>query len=566
MARWPARWRPARRPAAGGSGASPISCNRCIAVVGAIAGLLMLTWGLAAQAGPNLQSFPQVLSPVLPYDVNAVAVEQQMRQVHPRNGGEYSAADADLVISAQRQFDILAWQAFLALNWPQKAWNKPAVNLNERDGSPLWSYWVPIEKIFDPGGAPPEFPWNPEKGHQEMVSKGVAASMPPKAAWRQSASANDNFQAFSGPLVDQNGKWVRYEALVNPEEFEYIFKNTLYSLDGQIAFSQRDVEHNEVDFPVNQKSRHGAIEIKLAWKELGADDDRSRFYTTTVRVRASGPPGTSQEWRPITAGLVGMHIAMHTQSSPQWIWSTFEQIDNVRRNPLQHGGMSHANFMNPDLPYAPVNVLPLKNGGCKDGMNCGSWYENLTTTPVQVARISVPTQPGLNELDAKIAAETQALNAEVQALLREIGSVFQYYELIGTQWPVHKFAPGFAGGQGSAPQSISNKLPGDVVPVFLINTAMETYFQKGPQNAGCLEQDDRLNDNCVADTTQVVGTESCAGCHYSAGICIGYRRAADGTKVPIYGISDHSGRTGHANFSWMLQIETAKQAQGAATH
>ena len=291
MARWPARWRLARRPAAGDSGASPISCNRCIAVVGAIAGLLMLAWGLAAQAGPNLQSFPQVLSPALPYDVNAVAVEQQMRQVHPRNGGEYSAADADLVISAQRQFDILAWQAFLALNWPQKAWNEPAVNLNERDGSPLWSYWVPIEKIFDPSGAPPEFPWNPEKGHQEMVSKGVAASMPPKAAWRQSASANDNFQAFSGPLVDQNGKWVRYEALVNPEEFEYIFKNTLYSLDGQIAFSQRDVEHNEVDFPVNQKSRHGAIEIKLAWKELGADDDRSRFYTTTVRVRALRAPG-----------------------------------------------------------------------------------------------------------------------------------------------------------------------------------------------------------------------------------------------------------------------------------
>jgi hypothetical protein len=224
-----------------------------------------------------------------------------------------------------------------------------------------------------------------------------------------------------------------------------------------------------------------------------------------------------------------------------------------------------------ELKNVPVNELPRKNGNCTDGSNCQTWYETLTTTPVQVERIQVPTQPGLNPLDAKLANEASALNAEVQAILRKHKSVFQYYELIGTQWPVHPNAPAFAGGQGSAPESITNKTPGDVVPVFLVNTTMETYFQKGNQAAGCLEQDNRLTDNCQTDSTPVVGTESCAGCHYSAGIASGYKRGVDGTpimlngvKTPVYGESAHFGKSAHGDFSWLLQIETSYQNVGGA--
>lgn len=518
-------------------------------------------------ADTKLRPFPSVLSPRLPYDVDEATVGRLMALVHPKNGGQYSSEDADRVIVAQREFDILSWQAFLALNWPQQAWNAPMSSITDKNGAPLWSYWVPMEKIFLPNGAKPEYPWNPEKEHQAMAATGLLAMMI-KAAWRQSASSDDNFQAFSGPLVDQNGKWVRYEALVDPEEFDYIYTNKLYSLDGQIAFSERDIDNNDVAFPLNiGTNKHGAIEIKLAWKELGPNDDPSRFYTTKVRVQISGTG--APQIQTINAGLVGMHIAMRTRSSPEWIWATFEQIDNVRQNPLERGGMSHANFMNPNLSNAPVNVLPAKNADCGTG-GCQTWYENLTTVPVQVARVNVPVQPGLNPLDGKISDEVSALNSQVQALLHKNNSVFQYYELIGTQWPVHRNAPAYAGGQGTAPESITNKIPGDIVPVFLVNTTMETYFQLGKQNAGCLEQDDRLPNNCVADDTQVIGTESCAGCHYSAGICTGYKRdlngniltTSNGVKTPIYGINGHFGKSGHGNFSWMLQIETGKQNLG----
>jgi hypothetical protein len=42
---------------------------------------------------------------------------------------------------------------------------------------------------------------------------------------------------------------------------------------------------------------------------------------------------TSEPTPAQTLGLIGMHIAMRTRSSPQWIWATFEQIDNTRLDP-----------------------------------------------------------------------------------------------------------------------------------------------------------------------------------------------------------------------------------------
>jgi hypothetical protein len=100
-------------------------------------------------------------------------------------------------------------------------------------------------------------------------------------------------------------------------------------------------------------------------------------------------------------------------------------------------------------------------------------------------------------------------------------------------------------------------MPGNVIPVFLVNTTMETYFQKGIQPAGPLEQDDRLAPGYPPiDCTPVFGTESCNGCHYSAGSNLGFRTdPATGARTPIFGINGHFGKTGSANYSWLLQIE-----------
>jgi hypothetical protein len=34
----------------------------------------------------------------------------------------------------------------------------------------------------------------------------------------------------------------------------------------------------------------------------------------------------------LQVGLVGMHIAHHTERHTDWIWSSFEQVDDVVKN------------------------------------------------------------------------------------------------------------------------------------------------------------------------------------------------------------------------------------------
>jgi hypothetical protein len=213
---------------------------------------------------------------------------------------------------------------------------------------------------------------------------------------------------------------------------------------------------------------------------------------------------------------------------------------------------SRPSLANPDDPEALIgaNVLPETNATC-GGSPVSDWDESKPMRPVEVLRL-VPPPPG-----------AERVNREAQAFLGSKGSPLRYYELIGTQWPKHPLSPAVPGGQGSAPESVSRKMPGEVVPVYLVNSTMETYFQKGFQQAGPLEQDNRLAPQFSTDTTMVFGTESCVGCHYSAGICIGFKkdlygnlaRDAKGNKIPIFGENSSDGLSGSANFSWMLQLE-----------
>ena len=507
----------------------------------------------------SLRRLPTPLSSDLPFDVDIPKVRELDKE--------------GKIAVAQREFDILAWQAFIALNWPADTAGKPMSAFDDKSPR-IWSFWRPAGKIFQTDGSPPD-PWT---GTNSTANYTLSKT---KAAWRQdTTSADENLQAFSGPLVDQNGNWVRYEVLVNKEEFNYIvnpdrrtnsvsypdprIQHELYNLEGQAAFSQKE-DDNQIAFPVDDAAngKHGAMEIKLAWKKLEANDDPKRFYVAHIRVNVAEPTPAGQT-KPTTkdfdAGLVGMHIAMHTQSSPEWIWATFEQIDNVRVNYDAAGRPVRPNFYDPDH-FHPLNVLPAKNAvpdpvtGLRiaaDPANASTWIESETRTPVQVARIPLPTQGGLNSMDAELAEGAADLNTQVESLFAEQKSAFQYYKLIGTQWPVHPNAPAFAGGAGSAPESIRFKTPGYVVPVFLVNTTMETYFQLGLQPAGPLEQDDRLaGGSAPIDATPVYGTESCVGCHYSAGMCLGFKQ----DNSAIYGENNHFGATGGANFSWLLQIE-----------
>ena len=72
---------------------------------------------------------------------------------------------------------------------------------------------------------------------------------------------------------------------------------------------------------------------------------------------------------------------------------------------------------------------------------------------------------------------TQQLNAQWQAKLRAVGSVFANYMLIGTQWG------------GNVEPTFPPPGPPDVVPTYLSNSVLETFLQtsfdpKVPFNTG----------------------------------------------------------------------------------
>jgi len=115
---------------------------------------------------------------------------------------------------------------------------------------------------------------------------------------------------------------------------------------------------------------------------------------------------------------------------------------------------------------------------------------------------------------------------EAEAALAKAGSPLQYYQLIDTQWPTDPAATPTPWNAG-LPSAITNKPGGNPTPVYLTNITMETYFQKGVQPA--CQQEELPNLTCppapnppprtpVVDTTPVFATESCMGCHSSAGI------------------------------------------------
>ena len=104
------------------------------------------------------------------------------------------------------------------------------------------------------------------------------------------------------------------------------------------------------------------MEVKVAWRELTDQDDHTRYYVREALI--AGEDGYN--YTIATMGLVGLHIMQKTATFPQWIWSTFEHIDNVSG--------SHPSFNNGtnDPPSLIVDNQP-----------AGYNYEpNGVTTPI----------------------------------------------------------------------------------------------------------------------------------------------------------------------------------------
>jgi hypothetical protein len=380
----------------------------------------------------------------------------------------------------QRDFDVYSWNTFLALNWPADTSDKgtPPCNLQNgvaRDcnkplpagdyGPTVWETFKPDWAVFrgNAQGAIAPAGWNcpldPLPGCDSMESLDAAAAGMPvlRMIIKDGNTAQEFLQAGTfAPLIDQNNALVRYEMRMNEDEFNAINAGKLWDSNNQTG----DIDMQPVGSNTNKT--FGPMEVKAAWRILTASDDAERFHSRSVQVAWPNPAQKGKYLcKQYTMGLVGLHIAHKSANAPQWIWSTFEQVDN-------YSGPKPS-FTNVSCPVTtcPPNAQPTAPSG--------GWSGNPTIQ--QQPPTQVVVAPGTA---AMVLPDAAKLNAEVQQKLAAMGSVWQYYALVSTQWP----SVPFINGKPAAvlkKATLGNQGAGQI-PHVLANSTMETYLM-GPSDA-----------------------------------------------------------------------------------
>ncbi len=474
---------------------------------------------------------PVEFSSEIPVDVDP-ALQEKLK----KEGDIYQLNEA---------FNEHSWKSLVAIFWPMDKDGKPKEKFND-EGKSTWLTWKEAFQVYRADGGIPA-PWGskrtggglglPEAIFNEEDTRLVLSSFTPTHINRSKNIADETDQAFAGELFDQNGNVVVYEVLMNRPEFDYVVSNRLYNINGQIEFTKKDSLAN---FPAGdyQKKKDGAIEIKFAWKILEKGDDKDRYYKS--RGYIINPKTKKLERKDL--GMIGFHISQKTPTGKQWVWSTFEQIDNLDQNVIMKDGKKtiiHPSLTNPECETCPVNV-DVTNGGTTYAFNTNVhsnfWTISGDKTNRYFAENNVMKTQAKRMID--IPVRVQEINKRMQAYFRSQKSVWQYYQLIDTQYPLDQnAAPG--SHQESTyhlPQSVANKPGGNPNLTFLTNISMETFFQGGNQSASNF-----MEANPKSDIT-VFGTESCMGCHSSAGIYNGI--SSNGTFT--------QGDQLTGDFSWLL--------------
>ena len=331
----------------------------------------------------------------------------------------------------QNFVDIYSWNLFLALNWPASQANcvadtsKSIVNVKSGDGTyVVWQTYMPGENVFVNPGTQSPASWcsgndlaaGPER-IMDNESKAVAAAKQLGGHFLKIAEpGGDVLQASGDVVTDQSGRWLRYEKLMNKVEYDYIVPERWNAVQLQAMAD------------ANQPIRlpQGSIEIKAAWKVLTAAEVSGNTYFTTQAIVCNTPDGqrTPCNEKPVTLGLVGLHLVQQTSDGGTMFWSTFEHKanDTVFFNP------NSTSPVNTDFAQKPFVEL---DPSCKP-----------LNQPTQIKRVTpIPASPDLNQYYQQLLA----------------GSVFANYQLVSTQWSTG-FGPSFT-------------------PPNVANITLETYVQ-----------------------------------------------------------------------------------------
>jgi hypothetical protein len=441
-------------------------------------------------------------------------------------------------LSQQIGADCLAWQEFIYLNWQADPNNPGNPNLNapaSSFGTPgdtsatVWESYLDASAVFNPP-TNVRVAWDARRPAIKSLSRLSEVG-------GTSIQISSTQEASGGWLTDQRGGLTYYDIKMNQDEYQFITTNIFNGSDltthaGQLACaSQAGTNgHGGFNLPAGAGAGNtdtdctgrtvaygqniGAIEIKAAWVALPADGSLNYRYKTAI-AQLTDPNGNVTQ---ATVGLVGLHIIHKYPGAAQFVWATFEQIDN---SPDDNNGGT------PTWPMLPANANQKPSPGYT--------FSNPSCTPSQdpvyqcqrnlqpTSPCPAPPTPGCQPYTAPmqvtrltpVESVANSVTGYVWGLLPAV-SVFNYYRLIDVQWP-NSPSP-------VPPQSLTPLSGGDIQPPdamrIMANTALETYVQN---SASCMD----CHQN--ANIAQPSPSLSAAGVRPVRRVVIAPRRAATAT-------------------------------------
>jgi hypothetical protein len=373
-------------------------------------------------------------------------------------------------------FDVFSWQTFIALCWPVKSGER-GVPLNPNDPNTLlkstnttpavWTSYKDQWDLFGQGSNPPSA-WNSWTNPVNLCLNQQVNHVFGTA--KSDMLPGEGDESLSVPLIDQRKNYALYEIRYNEVQYNFIVNNSLYF--SKNLYNYQKAHGGAVTMPSSNPTTQGSILIKAAWKHLTAQDDLSRYYVIDELVYDPVTQKCTKE----KMGLVGLHIAQKVDQFSEWVWSSFEQVDNV--------------------PGAPNAKAPYTfNNGTNTPSTTNHGFANKPTskTPIQDSSLRVPVQVvRLNEIPTTpTGSSTVDINKIYQTVLA--GTWLKYYQLVITQWPANASQFKQFTQNGIYPADCGSAFPVN----NCINTTMETYFQNRNDAAGA-------------------GGNSCMSCHYQA--------------------------------------------------
>jgi hypothetical protein len=339
-------------------------------------------------------------------------------------------------------FAIFSWQSFLAL----------AQTADATTGQLLFETYMDTDGMFPASGSPT--PWGQEPWPLTLTEI------------TQAGSGND--------IVAQSKVEVYYDMSVNQAMYNYINTNMLYN---STCFNAGGTNIHMTPTSSTDTSNE-SIELKTAWLPM-ANCNPKQYHCTKAYIN-----GQLEQ-----VGLIGLHIVHKLPDHQEWIWSTFEHVDNAPdcaqiTNPPS--GYSSWNFFKTGF----VNVGSACSAcASEDGSGCtASTQCNVFVSETQVpniCRVTPLATVTCNSSDTNLNDDpnnTACLNASVQGILGS-SSVWSNYQLVGTIW----FKPGMSApdNSGQTPpsgQTIVGNLPTGGTTQMLANSVMETYTQAADPN------------------------------------------------------------------------------------